>query len=211
MSVTVSPVVLWNLERGYAESAELWDAITEQQLADWEAEWMPELFRALQRLHRAGVPRQAWPQSRYWDWRRKIATITGMLAHSSFSIVCSGVTQGMMIVNSTTQRCRLEDQAGKNLVYVEYVENAPWNRKELFDSPRYRGVGSLLMRAAIEASRHEGFKGRIGLHSLPQADTFYAKKCGMTDLGMDPDYSLMHYFEMTQEQAEAFVAKGGKA
>ena len=211
MSVTVSPVVLLNLERGDAESAELWDAITEQQLADWEAEWIPDLFKAVQRLHRAGVPRQAWPQSRHWDWRRKTAALTGMLAHPSFSIVCNGVTQGMMIVNNTTKRCRLEGQAGKNLVYVEYVENAPWNRKELFDPPRYRGVGSLLMRAAIETSRHEGFKGRIGLHSLPQADIFYAKTCGMTDMGMnhDLDYSPMHYFEMTQEQAEAFVTKGG--
>lgn len=213
MSVTASPVFLWNVERGEAESAELWDAITEQQLADWEAEWIPELFKALQRLRRAGVPRQAWPQSRHWDWRKKTAALTGMLAHPSFSIVCRGLTQGMMIVDNTTKRCRLADQAGKNLVYVEYVENAPWNRKELFDPPRYRGIGSLLMRAAIEASRQEGFKGRIGLHSLPQADVFYAKTCGMTDLGVDPDpnYSPMHYFEMTQEQAEAFVAKGGKS
>ena len=71
MSVTASPVFLWNVERGEAEAAELWDAITEQQLADWEAEWIPELFKALQRLRRAGVPRQAWPQSRHWDWRKK--------------------------------------------------------------------------------------------------------------------------------------------
>jgi hypothetical protein len=35
----------------------------------------------------------------------------------------------------------------------------------------------------------------------------------MTDLGADPDphYSPMHYFEMTEEQAEAFVKKGGKS
>ena len=30
------------------------------------------------------------------------------------------------------------------------------------------------------------FHGRIGLHSLPQADGFYANTCGMTDLGADP-------------------------
>lgn len=214
MSVTVSPVVLLNVERGDAEAAELWDAITEQQLADWEAESVPELIKAVQRLHRAGVPRRSWPQNRHWDWRRKTAALTGMLAHPSFSIVCGGVTQGMMIVDNTTKRCRIESQAGKNLVYVEYVENAPRNRRELlFDPPRYRGVGSVLIRAAIEASKHEGFKGRIGLHSLPQANAFYANTCGMTDLGADPDppYTPMHYFEMTPEQAEAFVAKGGKS
>jgi len=213
MSVTISPVFLWNVERGCAEPAELWDAITEQQLADWEAEWVPELLKSIQRLRRAGVPRQSWPQSRHWDWRRKTAALTGLLAHPSFSVVCDGVTQGMMIFDNTTKRCRATSQAGKNLVYVEYVENAPWNRKELFDPPRYRGVGTLFIRAAIEASKEEGFKGRIGLHSLPQADAFYAQTCGMTDFGADPDpaYSPMHYFEMTPEQAEAFIAKGGKS
>lgn len=213
MSVTASPVFLLNVATGEPEAAELLDAITEQQLADWEAEWTPELLSAIRRLHRAGVPRHAWPQSRHWDWRKKTAALTGMLAHPAFSLVCRGLTQGMMILDNTTKRCRLPAQAGKDLVYVEYVENAPWNRPELFDPPRYRGVGSLLMRAAIEASQQEGFKGRVGLHSLPQANAFYARTCGMTDLGVDPDpdYSPMHYFEMTQEQAEAFVAKGGKS
>ena len=53
------------------------------------------------------------------------------------------------------------------------------------------------------------FHGRIGLHSLPQANGFYANTCGMTDLGTDPDYGGLRYFEMTPEQARAFVAKGG--
>jgi hypothetical protein len=134
-----------------------------------------------------------------------------MLAQPGYSIVCDGVTQGMMIVDTTTKRCRVDSQKGKNLVCVEYVENAPWNRKELlFDPPRYRGIGSILVRAAIELSREEEFKGRIGLHSLPQANSFYANTCGMTDLGVDPDprYAPMRYFEMTPEQAEAFIERG---
>lgn len=215
MSVTVSPAFLWHVERGESQRAELWDAITEQQLVDWEGEWMPELFKALQRLRRARVPRKSWPQSRHWDWRRKTAALQGMLAHPGFSLICDGVTQGMMIVDLTTKRCRLEAQKGKNLVYVEYLENAPWNRKELlFDPPRYRGVGSILMRAAIELSRKkEGFKGRVGLHALPQSNDFYANTCSMSDLGVDadPHYNPMHYFEMTAEQSEAFIARGKKS
>ena len=54
MTAAVSEVHLFNLERGEPEAAELWDAITERQLADWEGEWMPELFMAIQRLNRAG-------------------------------------------------------------------------------------------------------------------------------------------------------------
>ena len=85
--------------------------------------------------------------------------------------------------------------------------------KELFDPPRYRGVGTILIRAAIELSKIEEFKGRIGLHSLPQANHFYANTCGMTDLGIettDKNHEGLRYFEMTPEQAQAFIEKGGK-
>ncbi len=92
---------------------------------------------------------------------------------------------------------------------MEYLENAPWNRKELlFDPPRYRGVGTILIGAAIDLSKSEGFKGRLGLHSLPQSNRFYANTCGMTDMGVDASYQNLSYFEMTPEQAEAFIEKG---
>lgn len=206
--MTATPIYLLDVARDAPAPAELLDAITDQQLADWEAEWVPELFKAVQRLRRAGVERRLWPESRHWDWRRKAATLQGMLAHPGFSVVCQGVTQGMMILDTTMKRCRIEGQKGKNLVYVEFVENAPWNRRELFDPPRYRGVGSVLIRAAVALSHQEEFRGRIGLHSLPQANGFYANTCGMTDMGQDPDHQNLRYFEMTPEQAEAFIEKG---
>ncbi len=195
MTVIVSPVFLLNVATGRPEAAELLDTITEQQLADWEAEWVPELLRA---------------QSRHWDWRRKTEALQGMLGNPAFSVVCNGLTQGMMLVDTVTKRCRIERQKDQHLVYVSFVENAPWNRRELFDPPRYRGIGSILIRAAVELSKQEEFKGRIGLHSLPQANAFYANTCGMTDLGLDQDYHGLRYFEMTPEQAEAFIAKGGR-
>jgi len=60
--------------------------------------------------------------------------------------------------------------------------------------------------AARADSEDEGFKGRLGLHSLPQADNFY-RKIGMTDLGQDASYQNLRYFEMTSEQARAFFEK----
>lgn len=210
MTATVSPVFLLDVRSGEAVAAELWDAITERQLADWEAEWVPELLKAVQRLHRAGVERRFWPQSRRWNWRQKAELLQGLIAHPGFSVVCGGMTQGMMIVDTTTRRCRIDSQKGQHLVYVEFVENAPWNRPELVSPPHYRGVGSILVRAAIALSQEEEFKGRIGLHSLPQANDFYANTCGMTDLSVDPEYEGLRYFEMTPEQAEAFIAKGNQ-
>ena len=208
MTVTVTEVHLFNVARSERDAAELWHAITEQQMADWEGEWMPELFRAMQRLRRAGVERRLWPQSRHWDWRKKVAALQGMLANPGFSIVCDGVTQGMMIVDTVKHRGRIDGQTGQHLVYVEFVENAPWNRPELFDPPRYRGVGSILIRAAVALSEEWEFHGRIGLHSLPQANGFYANTCGITDLGSDPGHGGLRYFEMTPDQARAFIAKG---
>ena len=210
MTATVSRVRLFDVARGQPAPAQLMDSITERQLADWEGEWMPELFRAMQRLSRAGVERRHWPQSRHWDWRRKVEALQEMLAYPGFSIVCDGLTQGMMIVDTMTKRGRIGGQKGQHLVYVHYIENAPWNRKELFDRPRYRGVGSILIGAAVALSDGSGFHGRIGLHSLPQANGFYADKCGMTDLGADADYDGLHYFEMTPGQARSFIAKGGE-
>jgi hypothetical protein len=205
--MTVTEIALLNVN-AQLESAELLDAITEKQLTDWEAEWMPELANAIQRLHRAGVQRQCWPQSKHWNWRNKSERFQEMLAYPCFSIVCGGMTQGMMIVDTTTKRCRVESQKGKDLVYIEYIENAPWNRKELHNPPQYRGVGSLLVRAAVDLSYDNGFKGRVALHSLPQANSFYANNCGMTDLGTDENYQGLRYFEMTPEQAHTFIEKG---
>ncbi|MDE2578598.1 MAG: GNAT family N-acetyltransferase [Hyphomicrobiales bacterium] len=211
MSVTVSPIFLFDVEAGAAVAAELLDAITDKQLADYEAEWVPALQTALQRLNRANVAYARWPQSRHWDWRRKVAAFQGMLGRPGFSIVCNGVTQGMMYTDLVGRQCQIQRQKGRPFVYVDFVENAPWNRAELlFDPPKYRGVGSILIRAAIELSRHEEFKGRIGLHSLPQANDFYANTCGMTDMGPDETYHGLRYFEMTPEQAEAFCKKGDR-
>jgi hypothetical protein len=208
MTISVSPIYLFDTLAGQPREAELWDGITEQQLTDWEGEWIPELFKAIQQLKRTGVERAYWPQSRNWDWRRKTDAFHGMLGCPGFSIVCGGMTQGLMLVDTMSKRCRVEGQKGKDLVYVEFVENAPWNRPELFQPPLYRGVGSILIRAAIQLSVELEWKGRVGLHSLPQANGFYANTCGMTDLGPDPSYQDLRYFEMTEEQAKAFIEKG---
>ena len=112
MTPAASRVHLFNVTRNEPETAELWDAITERQLADWESEWMPALFDAIRRLNRARVERRQWPQSRHWNWRRKVETLQGMLANPGFSIVCDGLTQGMMIVDTAKHRCRIDSQRG---------------------------------------------------------------------------------------------------
>ncbi len=115
------------------------------------------------------------PQHRHWSWEKKGAAIKGLIAYQGYAIEASGVTQGMMIVN-LTETCRLPEQDGKPLVYVSFVESAPWNRSQFGQLPIFQGVGSILLTTAINLSHDEGFGGRIGLHSLPQADAFYRDK-----------------------------------
>ena len=205
MTVNVSKIYLLDVATDGSVEAELRDAIEQAQLDDWQTKWRPALLTTLQELVRKGVPFDQWPQSWHWDWSKKTARVQGLLAFRGFSIVAQGATQGLAQVD-LTKAAREANQRGKPLVYLEYLEVAPWNRPDLGNAPRLRGVGTALITAAVALSEDEGFKGRLGLHSLPQADNFY-RKIGMTDLGQDAAYQNLRYFEMTSEQARAFFEK----
>ncbi|MFO0884546.1 MAG: hypothetical protein U0894_10225 [Pirellulales bacterium] len=181
-----------------AVDAILYDQIEQRHLDDFESKWKPWRAKVLQ-----GLPTPVREESSHWEWSKKQNKISGLLAYPSFAVECCNETQGLMIVN-TMSHCRLDSQRSKPLVYVEFLETAPWNREQLSDVPRYKRVGPVLIDVAIQLSISEGFEGRLGLHSLPQSDGWYRDKCKMTDLGLDPRKN-MTYFEMTPEQARAFV------
>ena len=177
-------------------SAELFDSILQKHLDDHEDHWKPQIF-ALNEEHG------------HWDWGAKMARCAGQLRYESFAIECAGITQGLMIVD-TIKRCRIGTQANKHLVYIEYLETAPWNRGAQPTGHYFKGVGVVLIAAAIQLSIDEGNNGRIGLHSLPQADRFYRDRCQMTDLGPDVSYPgfPLRYFEITEAQAAHFLNRG---
>jgi hypothetical protein len=187
--------------------AELFDDITEDHLAMWRTTWVPRVAEAVARLQQRQVPLDKWPQDLHWDWDSKTEWSRGRLALQRYSLVCEGNLQGLMLL-SVTPFARLQSQFGKHLAYIEFVSTAPWNRPVLTDSRVFRGVGVTLVRAAVEVSKAESFRGRLGLHSLPQADRFYAEVCGMTRLGPDPAHEGLIYFEMTETQAAAFCRTG---
>ncbi len=203
MTADVSTIHLLDVATGNSVEAELRDAIEQAQIDDWQTKWQPALLGVLQDLARNGVPMSQWPQSWHWNWEQKTARVQGLLAFRGFSVVAWGETQGLVQVD-LTKAGREPNQVRKPLVYIDYLEVAPWNRPEFGAAPRLRGVGTALLTAAVALSEDEGFKGRLGLHSLPQADDFY-RKIGMTDLGPDSAYQNLRYFEMTAEQARAFL------
>lgn len=202
--MTSHPVLLKDRLADKLVDAELVETIDESHLREFETQWMPVLVRRLMALVDEGRPGAEWPQSAHWNWRNKMDRIRGLLAFRTFALVCEGQLQGLMQLDTAQKVCRLEGQAGKHLTYVDYVETAPWNRAEIVEQPRFGGVGLVMLRAAIEVSRDEGFQGRIGLHSLPRSEPFYGR-CGMTDLGIDGGCENLKYFEMTPDQAAAFA------
>lgn len=205
MTVTVSTIYLLDVASNEGTPGELRDAIEETQLADWKMYWRPELAKILKELKRRGVPPNQWPQSWHWNWAEKLAYVDGLLAFRSFCVVANGVTQGLALFD-LTKSGRHASHRGKPLVYIDFLEVAPWNRSDIGGQPRLRGVGNALLSAAVQLSIDEGFMGRIGLHSLPQADSFYLR-CGMESLGPDPRYQDLCYFEMTAAQAREFLER----
>lgn len=168
---------------GQPADAEIFDDITDEHLDLWRAQWVPFAQAALsaRRLQR---PASQMPEDFHWDWKKKTDWSRSLMALQRFSLTCDGELQGLMLLD-LTKYSKLPSQVGRHIAYVAFVATAPWNRPDFVEHPRFRGVGLALMRVAVEVSREESFRGRVGLHSLPQACQFYREVCGMSDLGSD--------------------------
>lgn len=197
------PIILVEASTGASVPADLFDRITQANLNDWAREWRPAMSGVVQEMRAAGASPVTLPQTAHWDWEQKVRRVEGLLAFQSFSVVAVDKTQGLMRVE-LNHTGRIASQAGKPLVYIEYLEVAPWNLGDA-DRQRFRGVGTALVTAAIDLSLSEGFAGRVALHSLPQAESYYRDSCEMTDLGPDSSYDDLRYFEMTAQQAAEFI------
>ena len=142
-----------------------------------------------------------------WDWVNKVLT-TESRPHRIATVESGGVVQGLMAVLAEPQSTVLSPD-GEPLLYVDYLETAPWNLKGLPTKPQVIGVGTDLIAEAVLMSVEAGWGGRIGLHSLAKAERFYQMSCQMTRLGEDPGYDNLVYFEFTEVQASAFLTKKG--
>ena len=191
------------LERGVTRktvAASVAYEITDDHLQQWRETWVPAI-----RVHCATRLPGEWPEDEHWEWDKHVEELRGVLAFQTFALTCEGELQGLMLT-SVLAPSRLK--LGIPMIYVELLSTAPWNRPEIESPPRFRGVGKAMIKTAIKLSLAEGYKGRIGLHSLCGAEAFYRDKCGMTDLKMDEQKEMV-YFEMTEAQAKAFLRANG--
>ncbi len=192
-----SRVYLKKTSTGQLVEASLLDEITDEHLTLWIDTWQPAM-----QAHCSGRVLRDKPEDHHWDWKWKASEWRPMLGYHSFTITCEGELQGLMLV-CDFKSARIQAQFGKPIVYVEFVATAPWNRPKI-QTPRFRGVGTVMVTAAVELSWQLGYRGRIGLHSLPDAEEFYRDTCGMSELGKDAAHQELMYYEMTDNQAEAF-------
>lgn len=192
------------------EPVDLIDGIKPEDVASFEHRWLPPMRAKIEELRQAGTltsqEATRWNVAdAYWQWPAKVSDRAGELQWASYALRCGGDTQGLMFMNMV-YKCRLPEQLKQHMVYVDIVSTAPWNRPRLMTNPLYGGVGTILVTEAIIRSLDEGFEGRIGLHSLPGAEPLYRQKFKMDCLGPDPSYDNLSYFEMTPQQADAWLS-----
>ena len=192
---------------GNTISAVLHMELEELEIIDVEIAWSPERLQKLRELRQNRVPKNRLPQHVHWNWALKAVDASDKLAYRSYGIEAAGKMQGLMIVRLVGANARLDPDRDKPLVYVDFIETAPWNAKEFTSSPMYKGIGVRLIQAAASLSIDEGFTGRIGLHSLPQSRPFYTLACEMMPLGPDANYGGLEYYELTAANAEKLLSK----
>ena len=91
-----------------------------------------------------------------------------LLETEGFGIVYDRKWQAVVLAKASPLHvARLGADKGKPLIYIDFIEIAPWNWviPEIGQRGRFRALGSTLFRRAVKLSEEEGFHGRVGLHA----------------------------------------------
>lgn len=138
-----------------------------------------------------------------WSWETKVQDSSNLLSMPALAIECNGEAQGIMMLVTDGYWSRNSGTRNQPLVYVQYLSTAPWNLPAITLEPKYKGVGTVLLSAAIQLSLNLDFKGRIGLHSLPQAEPYY--ECHSFDCYGIDRHNNLKYYELSAESAAKFL------
>ena len=174
-----------------------------EEIIEIEVQWKQVRSQIASDIESQGKDPNQYFQHGFWNWAKK-SQWANLLSYYLISIETEkdNKTQGLMLVELASHYASLPPDRNKPLVYVSFLETAPWNLKYYNEGPTYKIVGPRLIQTAIQLSINEEFGGRIGLYSLPQAESFY-KKIGMTPV--DNPNEKLRWFEFTKEQAMKFL------
>lgn len=208
------PTKLKVRKSGDIVNATLHDDLQIMDLFEAEKAWTPVRYQIIQDLLTAHIDTRLWPKSLRWNWANKAADLSNYPFGPFSSIRLFGISQSSewqgMLMGSCVGHVTKIGTTGRDMIYVQYLESAPWNWaiNETGQHPKFHGCGKQLLELAVRWSQQLGFKGRVGLHALLQAEVFYRDRSGMTDCGMDSTYSGLRYFEFSEEQATVFLKEG---
>lgn len=206
------PAQIVDLARGVIVDAVLFDDVTVDHFVQTQQEWRPMVVEATRRMVERGVAHELQPTHWHWNWENKSVQL-GQFGLSFYGIEYAGQLQGLMKIDLAKYSARIPTQKGAELAYIDYLEAAPWNHREiaseLGEKRRFAAVGTNLFAAAVQLSQQAGFEGRVGLHSLPhpQTEQFYQKTCRMVPLERDSAKQDLLYFETTPDLAELFLSE----
>ena len=127
-----------------------------------------------------------------WIWDYKLRQTQRDERYEAYVLLVDEFPQGLLFLETRWHRSHWTQRWP--LVYVEAIATAPWNRTVIEQPPWFKRVGASLLLFARQRSVDLGYEGRVGLHSLPDAESFYRKR-GMTEHGPDPEKEDLVYFE----------------
>lgn len=171
--------------------------------AQW-SQWNYELLETVDELVKRdptlkNATEQLNFEDSHWKWGRKSAFFSSS-EYLWFYLVCDNRVQGICLAYQPKE----SKLANVNIFYVEFIAVAPWNRSHDFNVRTFNGIGSFLLRSAISYCV-ETLELALGfsLHSLPQAESYYAK-IGMTKIEGEEKDGLA-FFEMPQDRCQELL------
>ncbi len=211
MKALIDRVFLKNRDTDQYENADLFHGIDETNLAHIEGRWRPIFeLRRKQAITAGQSMSDINAEDGHWAWGNKaLKAIKDPFLYDIFALECGGNTQALMLTCKGGPDCfsRHPEHLKADMLYVEFLATAPWNRSRLVPNPTYKGAGITLIGTAVSRSIEEEMGGRIGLHSLPGAEEFYRDVVGMTDLGVDQEgiHKGLRYYELPGSQVNNFL------
>lgn len=135
----------------------------------------------------------------HWRWFNKTFVLSDPNTYEWFYLIADNDIQAVAVVFHPKISRFDTDQ----IIYIDYLAVAPWNRNTVIADKRFSGLGSKLIKVLnLHLGKALSYREGFSLHSLAQAKTYY-ESIGMKDFGPDSNKHDMHYFEM-----EASIARG---
>ena len=195
MLVLPDDITLFDVRRGSSVGATLVPLTRELAATAIDGKWW-----------KIEAPKRARDQEEdhHWVWRKLVGEHRNDLAWEALAVQNSDDDVEGAILYRVDARSQIE--AGKGAIFGDRLATAPWNRPWLVSSPRYRGVGSALLLAAVRHSYALGLNGRVSLISLPSERTrgFYGKR-GFRLISEDQHGNIM--YELPTEAALSWLKR----